>query len=63
MMKTPNKRELHQTAFDCSLDIAFRDVMNLYMKCTEKPYSFLVVNTTLALDNPLCFRTDLLEVT
>ena len=30
--------------------------MNLYKKCTAKPYSFLVIDTTLATDNPLRFR-------
>ena len=29
--------------------------MNLYKICTEKPYSFLVIDTTLASDNPLPF--------
>ena len=36
--------------------------MNLYKKCTAKPYSFLVIDTTLALDNPLRFRKNLLEI-
>ena len=35
IMKIPNKWELQQTAFDCSWDI---DFMNLYKKCTGKPY-------------------------
>ena len=30
--------------------------MNLYKKCTAKPYSFLVINATLASGNPLRFR-------
>ena len=29
--------------------------MNLYTKCTAKPYSFLVIDVTLASDNPLRF--------
>ena len=61
MMKIPNKRQLHQIVFNCLLDIAFRGFMNLYMKCTAKPYSFLVVNTTIALHNPLRFGIDLSE--
>ena len=60
-MKIPNKRELQQISFNRSSDIDFRDFMNLYKKCTEKPYSFLVVDTTLALDNPSHFRKNLLE--
>ena len=40
IMKIPNKRELQQTAFNHSSDIDFKDFMNLYRKCTAKPYSF-----------------------
>ena len=35
--------------------------MNLYKKCTAKPYSILVIYVTLASDNPLCFRKNLAE--
>ena len=42
VMKILNKRELQQIAFDNSSDIDFHDFMNLYKKCTAKPYSFLV---------------------
>ena len=35
--------------------------MNLYKKCTAKPYSFLFIDTTLASDNLLRFRKNLLE--
>ena len=35
--------------------------MNLYKKYTPKPYSCLVIDTTLALDNPSRFRKNLLE--
>ena len=35
--------------------------MNLYKKCTGKPYSFLLIDTTLTSDNPSCFRKNLLE--
>ena len=55
-MKIPNKRELQQTAFNHSSDIDFQDFMNLYKKCTAKPYSFLVIDTTLASNNSSCFR-------
>ena len=60
-MKIPNKRELQQTAFNHSSDIDFEDFTNLYKKCTEKSYSFLVINATLASDNFLYFRRNLLE--
>ena len=35
--------------------------MNFYKKSTAKPYSFLVIDTTLPLDNSLRFRKNLLE--
>ena len=59
--KIQNKREVQQIAFNNSSDIDFQDFMNLYKKCTEKPYSFLVIDTTLASDNPSRFRKNLLE--
>ena len=61
LMKIPNKRELKQTAFNHSQDIPFLEFMNLYKKCTAKPYSFLVIDTALASDNPSRFRKNLLE--
>ena len=60
-MKIPNKRDLQQIAFNHSSDIDFQDFMNLYKKCTAKPYSFLVIDTTLASDNSSRFRKNLLE--
>ena len=35
--------------------------MNLYKKCTAKPYSFVVIYITLASGNPLRFIKNLLE--
>ena len=35
--------------------------MDLYKKLTAKPYSFLVIDTTLASDNPLLFKKNLSE--
>ena len=60
-MKITNERELQQIAYKHSSDIDFQDFMNLYKKCTAKPYSFLVIDTTLAADNPLRFRKNLVE--
>ena len=56
-----NQRELQQIEFNHSSDIDFQDFVNLYKKCIEKPYSFLVIDTTLALDNPSRFRKTFLE--
>ena len=61
IMKIPNKRELQQIAFNHSSDIDFKDFMNLYIKCTKKAYSILVIDATLASDNPLHFRKNLMK--
>ena len=61
IMRILNRRELQQIEFNHSPDIDFQDFMNLYKKCIEKPYSFLVIDTTLALDNPSRFRKTFLE--
>ena len=42
IMKIPNKSELHHIAFNHSSGIDFKD-----LKCTAKPYSFLVIDATL----------------
>ena len=60
IMKIPNKRELQQIALNHSSDIDFKDLMNIYKKCTAEPYSLLVNDTTLPSDDPLRFRKNLL---
>ena len=45
-----NKNNLQKTAVNHSSQ-------NLYKKCTARPYSFLVNDTTLASDNSLHFRS------
>ena len=59
--KIPSKQELQQTAFNHSSDIDFEDFMSFYKKCTGKSHSFLVIDVTLAPDNPLRFKKNLLE--
>ena len=54
--KLPNKRELQQIAQNHSSDISTKDFINICGECSAKPYSFLVSDTTLALDNPLRLR-------
>ena len=63
IMKIINQQELQQHAINYSSDISFKDFMDFYKKCTAKPYSFLVVDTTLQSDDPLGFRQNLLEGT
>ena len=61
IMKIPNKRELQQILFIHPSDINLKDLMNLYKKCTAKPYSFLVVNAFLASDTSSRFRKNPVE--
>ena len=60
IMKISNKQELQQTAFNHSSVINFQDFMNLLKKCTAKPYSFSVIDTSLTSDNPLRISKNLL---
>ena len=47
VMKIPNKRELMQIAINHSSDINTKDFIEIYRKCTDKPYSFLVIDTSI----------------
>ena len=58
-MKILNKRELQQIAINHSSDINTGDFIEIYRKCTDKPYSFLVIDTTLSANNLLRFRKNL----
>ena len=62
-MKIQNKRELHQITNNHSSDIDFQELFNLFKKYTTKPFSFLVIDTTLARYNYQRFRKNLLERT
>ena len=62
MAKIPNKRELQQIAINHSLDINTEDFANIYRKCTGESYYFLVIDTMLALNNPLRFRKNLFGI-
>ena len=59
IMKIRNKREHMQIAINHSLDINTKDFIEIYRKCTDKPYSFLVIDTTLPSNNLLRFRKNL----
>ena len=52
-MKTPVTRELQKIAINHSSDNNTKDFINIYKKCTDKPYSVLVNDNTLASDDPL----------
>ena len=60
IMKINNKRELQNIAITHSADIAHKDFMKIYRECTKEPYSFLTIDTTLPVGDPLKFRKNLL---
>ena len=60
--KIPNKRELQQIAINHSSDINTKDFVNIYRKCTDEPYSFLVNDTTFTSNNSLRFRKNLFGI-
>ena len=59
IMRIPNKIELQQIAISHSSDINTEDFIEIYRKCTDKPYSFLVIDTILPSNNLLRFRKNL----
>ena len=59
-MKIPNKRETQHIAFNHSSDIDFQDFINVYKKCTEKPYFYGYWYYSCR-DNLLRFRKNLAE--
>ena len=48
-----------QIAMNHSSDINTGDFIEICRKCTDKPYSFLVIDTTLPSNNRLRFRKNL----
>ena len=55
-MKIQNKRELQNIAINHSADIDYKDFLKICRNCTNEPYSFLTIDTTLLADNPMRFR-------
>ena len=61
IMKINNKRELQNVVINHSADIDYNDFMKIYRECTNEPFNFLTVDTTLPASNPLRFRRNLFE--
>ena len=62
IMKIQNKRDLQQISFNHSADIEFEDFMNLTKNVMQRKTIFLfMIDTTLASNNPVCFRKNILE--
>ena len=56
IMKNDNKRELQRIAIDHSTDIDYKYLLKIYKNCTNEPYSFLTIDTTLPANMPKSFR-------
>ena len=61
IMKIHNKIELQQISINHSADVDYKDFLKIYINCTKEQYSFLTIDTTLPVDNPLRFRKSLLD--
>ena len=60
-MEILNKRDFRQIVFNHSSDIDFKEFINIYKKCSTKPYTYLVIDANLASDICLHFREDFLD--
>ena len=60
IMKINNKNELQNIATKHSVDINYKDFVKIYRECTKESYSFLTVDTTLPVSDPLRLKTNLL---
>ena len=56
IMKIHSRKELQNIAFDHSADIEYKDFLKIYRNCTNEPYSFWTIDTTLPGNNPMRFR-------
>ena len=56
IMKIHNGRELQNIVKNHSTDIDYRDFVKIYRNCTNEPYYFFAIDTTLPADNPVRFR-------
>ena len=60
-MKINNKRELQNIAINHSAYIDYQNFMKIYRECTNKPFNFLTIDTTLPASDPLRFRKSLFD--
>ena len=56
IMKIQSKIELQNTAQENSGDIDFKDFFKIYKDYTSKPYSCMIINTTVPSGHPMRFR-------
>ena len=56
IMKIQSKKELQNTAQENSGEIDFKDILKTYKDYTSKPYSCMIIDTTVPNNNPMRFR-------
>ena len=61
IIKIYNRRELQNNETDHSADIDYKDFMKIYRECTQEPFSFLTIDTTLPASDSLRFRKNLFD--
>ena len=61
IMKINNKRELQNIAINHSADIDYKDFIKIYRECTNEPFNFMTIDTTLPTSNSLRFRKNLFD--
>ena len=59
IIKINNKKESQNIAINHSVDIDCKDFVKIYRECTDEPYYFLTIDTTLPTSDPLRFRKNL----
>ena len=60
-IKINSKRELQNIAINHSADIDYKDFMKIYRECTNEPFNFMTIDTTLPTSNCLRFRKNLFD--
>ena len=60
-MKIINRKELQNVSINHSADNDYNDFMRIYRECTNKPFNFLTIDTTLPASDPLRFRKNLFD--
>ena len=61
LMKIQCKKELQKIAQDNLSDIDFKDFLKIYKDCTNEPYSFATIDTTLPTSDPMRSRKNFSE--
>ena len=56
IMKIQSRKELRNIAKENSGDIDFKDFLKIYKDYTSKPYSCMIIDTTVPSGNPMRFR-------